>query len=99
MDFKLHLIIVIAVALGCLLSFIKRRRAHDIVIAIWADSTLLQYLSDNRTFILILGVAQIALFLLVVYLLFKRKPQEKAGASAILKSIAEEEKRNENGEN
>lgn len=103
MDFKLHLIIVVVLAAFCIFRFVKSRGAHEIVIAIWAGSTLLQYLSDDKTFIRILGVAQILFFLLVIYLLFRRKPQGNKGAVGMMKEAmseaSDDEIENKNGEN
>ncbi len=68
-----HVIIVIALFIFFIVSFLKERRAYQIVFSVWVLSTLLKYVSDDKIFTYVLGGAQLVFFVVAIYMLFRNK--------------------------
>lgn len=69
--FYIQLVCVILIAVFFLWQFIKSKKVAQLLIAVWAPLTLLSYVPAGKTFTYILGGAELALFVAVIFFLFK----------------------------
>ncbi len=81
MNFTIYAVIASLITLFFLISFIKQRRAFQLAFAIWVPSTMLQYVSTNRTFFNILSIAEIIMFVITIALLIKDQHDRKKAAA------------------
>lgn len=67
----IHIILaIIALIFFCFIYF-KEKKIYQLLIVIWIPTTLLNYVSNNNIFLILLGVLQFILFGLVLFFLFK----------------------------
>ena len=81
MTFPIYASIVAVLTVFFAISYIKQKKLFQLAFAIWIPSTLLQFLSNNRTYFNILSVVEILLFVGVIFLLWKERKKEKAAAA------------------
>lgn len=74
-----HTILVAVLFLFFVVSYIKQRRSYQIVFAVWVLTTLLKYVSDGKTFTIVLGIAQIIFFIVAIFMLFRNKNANGTG--------------------
>lgn len=88
MPIQLHIILVVILTGYFIFRFVKNRNIYEILFIIWVPSTLLQYVSDDPTFLRALGVSQIVLFILVVFFMFRRRKSSGRKTAQILADYA-----------
>lgn len=88
MTMWLHIIAVIAIVIYSITRFIKEKRAFHIMISLWALSTLLNYAPVSPAFLKGLGIAQIAMFIIVVFLMFRRRGERRMNTLELLSKMA-----------
>ncbi len=81
MTFPIYASITAVLTVFFVISYIKQKKLFQLAFAIWIPSTLLQYLSNNRTYFNILSVVEIVLFIGVIFLLLKERKKEKTAAA------------------
>lgn len=91
MYFWIHLLLVVLLTSYFLFRFIRDRLFYQLLFLVWVPSTLLTYIpiiGRNSVFRIILGGFQLVMFLLVIFFMFRKKPQGFSDAK-------EEEERDE----
>ena len=81
MTFPIYASIAAVLTVFFAISYIKQKKLFQLAFAIWIPSTLLQFLSNNRTYFNILSVVEILLFSGVIFLLLKERKKEKAAVA------------------
>ena len=81
MTFPIYASIAAVLTVFFAISYIKQKKLFQLAFAIWIPSTLLQFLSNNRTYFNILSVVEILLFAGVIFLLLKERKKEKAAVA------------------
>lgn len=88
MPFWLHIILVVIITAYFVFRFVKTRQIYEMLFIIWVPSTLLQYVSNDVTFLRIVGISQIILFILVVFFMFRRRNANRTKTAKILADYA-----------
>lgn len=68
--------------------YIKEKQIYELLFVLWVPSTLLQYATTNPLLLKLLGIFQIAMFLLVIFFMFKRRGYRKHKTAEILVKYA-----------
>lgn len=76
-----HIIFVVIGFAFFLWQYIKFRYVYQLILLIWIPLTLTQYISPDKTYLSILGVVQMLLFIVFVFFLFKKNTQNKRDIS------------------
>lgn len=90
MNVWIHIIAVIAIVIYSGYSFLKQKRVYHIIIVIWALLTLLNYVNVDPIVLKAAGVAQIIMFIIVVYLMFRRRHQSRMSTLELLAQMSAE---------
>lgn len=69
----IHSILVAILFLFFIVSYLKQKRAYQLVFSVWVLSTLLKYVSDDKIFTTTLGVVQLLFFVVAIFMLFRTK--------------------------
>ncbi|MEG0570853.1 MAG: hypothetical protein RR497_04320 [Oscillospiraceae bacterium] len=93
MEWTNWLFIAFALIVGVIYTilFIRNRLPFQLCLSIWAFSTLLQYVSNNHTFLTVLSILQILLAMVTFYFLFASK---KARMNKLYKKLAQHSAQN-----
>ena len=88
MPMWLHIILVIAIVIYSTSKFIKDKHAFHLIIDFWAATSLLMYVFTDPLFLRILGYSQIVMFIMVIYLMFKRRGQSRMNTLELMAKMA-----------
>lgn len=88
MPWWLHIVMVIGIMIYSTMKFIKDKHAFHIIIDIWAGTSLLMYVYDDPTFLRILGYSQIVMFIVVIYLMFKRRGERRMSTLELMAKMS-----------
>jgi cbb3-type cytochrome oxidase subunit 3 len=88
MNFWVHLIVVILFTAYFIFRFVKDKYIYEILFVIWIPSTLLSYVTDNRAFLLGLGIFQTIMFILVIYFMFRKRGDRRTKTLQMLAEMA-----------
>ena len=78
----IHIAAVVVITALFIIGYIRQRYLYQLLFAIWAPTTLLRYLSNNKIYLIVLGVVQLLMFFLVIFALFRgRKEFDKDESS------------------
>lgn len=88
MSFWIHAALVTVFTVYFLYRFIKDKYIYELLFVLWIPSTLLTYVSDDPVFLRYLGIAQIVLFILVIYFMFRKRGQRRESTLALLAKMA-----------
>ncbi len=69
----IHVAVVLIITAFFVISYIRQRYLYQLLFAIWAPTTLLRYLSNNRIYLIVLGIVQVFMFILVIVSLFRSR--------------------------
>lgn len=95
MNIYLHIVLVTVIVAFSAWRFIRTRYAYMLCIILLALSTLFNYLSDDKAILRIVGIVQLVLFFVTIFLTLRTSKQN---ARKQLEKLLESEK-TENGEN
>lgn len=88
MKFWIHLILAVILTIYFIYRFIKDRHVYEMLFIIWIPSTLLTYFTEDRTFLLGLGIFQTIMFILVIYFMFRRRGDRRIKTLQMLSEMA-----------
>lgn len=94
-----HVIVVIAISLYFIFRYIKDRFFYELLFVIWAPSTLLTYILTDETLIRLLGYFQIAMFIAVIFFMFKKRGQRRHSTLELLAKMAADQTIDEPNDN
>ena len=63
----IHIAAVVVITALFIIGYIRQRYLYQLLFAIWAPTTLLRYLSNNKIYLIVLGVVQLLMFFLVIF--------------------------------
>lgn len=84
MNLWLNIIIVVILTPFFIFRYIKDKAFYNIIFVIWLLSSLLQHLFVSKPFFIGLGIFQMVLFFIVIFLLFKSKAKRRNSFSNML---------------
>lgn len=67
----LHIVLVVLAMFFFLFAYKKEKKIHQMILLFWIPFTLTRYITQNTTFLNIIGIIQIILFVLVLFFMFK----------------------------
>ncbi len=79
--FYLHMILIVVAMIFFLFEYKKERKIYQLILLIWIPFSGLRYISDNRIFLIAVGVLQFILFGLMLFFLFKQKKSKSDKSS------------------
>lgn len=88
MPIWLHIVLAVILTGYFLFKFIKDRYTYELLFVIWIPSTLLPYLTNNQTYIRIIGIAQVVMFILVIFFMFRKRGDHRKKTVSILAQMA-----------
>lgn len=94
-----HVIVVIAISVYFIFRYIKDRFFYELLFVIWAPSTLLTYILTDETLIRLLGYFQIAMFIAVIFFMFKKRGQRRHSTLELLAKMAADQTIDEPNDN
>jgi Ca2+/Na+ antiporter len=71
----IHIAAVVVITALFIIGYIRQRYLYQLLFAIWAPTTLLRYLSNNKIYLIVLGVVQLLMFFLVIFALFRGRKE------------------------
>lgn len=89
MNFYVHLAIAVLATAYFLYRFIKDHKVYQFIFLLWIPSTLLAYVSTDRTFLTVLSAVQIAMFCLVIFFLFRHPKKGPNHVNETLKEMTD----------
>lgn len=69
----LHISFILLFTIYFIFKYTKDRLLYELIFIFWAPSTLLTYVISNRTALLVLGILQVICFIVIVFLMFKKR--------------------------
>lgn len=69
----LHILIIVLFTVYFIFKYVKDRYLYELIFIVWAPSTLLTYLITNRIALLVLGILQVICFVVIIFLMFKKR--------------------------
>ncbi|MDK2802400.1 MAG: hypothetical protein KFW09_03385 [Oscillospiraceae bacterium] len=97
--FYLHMILIVVAMIFFLFEYKKEKKIYQLILLIWIPFSGLRYISDNRIFLIGVGIFQFILFGLMLFFLFKEKKsaldKSSENKQADLSEIEKEEKEKE----
>lgn len=84
----LHITIVVVLTLYFLFRLIKDHYFYEFLFILWLPSTLLTYLSEDKTFLTYLGIGQLVLFFLVIFFMFRKRGERRHKTLSLLAQMA-----------
>lgn len=88
MPMWLHIVLATIFTGYFLYRFIKDRYVYELLFVIWIPSTLLPYVVNDPTIIRVIGIAQIVLFILVIYFMFRKRGAHRQKTLSMLAEMA-----------
>ncbi len=71
--FYLHMVLIVVAMIFFLFEYKKEKKKYQLILLIWIPFSGLRYISDNRIFLVGVGIFQFILFGLMLFFLFKEK--------------------------
>ena len=71
----IHIAAVVVITALFIIGYIRQRYLYQLLFAIWVPTTLLRYLSNNKIYLIVLGVVQLLMFFLVIFALFRGRKE------------------------
>ena len=71
----IHIAAVVVITALFIIGYIRQRYLYQLLFAIWAPTTLLRYLSNNKIYLIVLGVVQLLMFFLGIFALFRGRKE------------------------